>query len=188
MTRAAWAPQTQERGLVYCEAGQCILVPTVCRNVSRITRAEVGNERAEADPFMPTPLSTDPPALAAADIDTAAPAEPFAIDALPSFGNTSAGAAIGGSGGSGGMGGFGALAIAGVAASGLAGPSPTNAGDASPRATAAAQTLTTEPPENLNAAAVPEPQTWALMIGGLALLVAARRRVEPDARERRRAV
>ena len=104
MTRAAWAPQTQERGLVYREAGQCILVPTVCRNVSRITRAEVGNERAEADPFMPTPLSTDPPALAAADIDTAAPAEPFAIDALPSFGNTCAGAAIGGLGGSGGMG------------------------------------------------------------------------------------
>ena len=90
--------------------------------------------------------------------------------------------------GSGSIGGFGAPAIAGVAASGLAGPSPTNAGDASPRATATAQTLITETPENLNAAAVPELQTWALMIGGLAWLVAERRRVEPDARERRRAV
>ena len=39
VNRAAWAPTAQERGLVYCEAGHCILVPTVCRNVSRITRS-----------------------------------------------------------------------------------------------------------------------------------------------------
>lgn len=38
VTRAQWTDKTQERGLVYCEDGQCILVPTVCRNVSRITR------------------------------------------------------------------------------------------------------------------------------------------------------
>ena len=38
--RVQWAPQAQERGLVYCEAGHCILVPTVCRNVSRIRRDE----------------------------------------------------------------------------------------------------------------------------------------------------
>lgn len=40
VTRAKWADQHLERGLVYCEDGQCILVPTVCRNVSRITRTE----------------------------------------------------------------------------------------------------------------------------------------------------
>jgi len=38
----------QERGLVYCDSGQCILVPTVCRNVSRITRAGVSPDHAEA--------------------------------------------------------------------------------------------------------------------------------------------
>ncbi len=38
VTRAKWAPTMQERGLVYCEDGQCILVPTICRNVSRVTR------------------------------------------------------------------------------------------------------------------------------------------------------
>ncbi len=38
VSRAAWAPAAQERGLVYCEAEHCILVPTVCRNVSRISR------------------------------------------------------------------------------------------------------------------------------------------------------
>lgn len=36
--RAAWTADAQERGLVYCESGECILVPTVCRNVSRIER------------------------------------------------------------------------------------------------------------------------------------------------------
>jgi hypothetical protein len=38
VTRVKWTATTQERGLVYCEDGQCILVPTVCRNVSRIRR------------------------------------------------------------------------------------------------------------------------------------------------------
>ena len=38
VTRAAWAPTAVERGLVYCEGEHCIVVPTVCRNVSRITR------------------------------------------------------------------------------------------------------------------------------------------------------
>lgn len=38
VTRARWTSQMVERGLVYCEDGHCILVPTVCRNVSRIKR------------------------------------------------------------------------------------------------------------------------------------------------------
>lgn len=38
VTRARWTDSAQERGLVYCESGHCLLVPTVCRNVSRITR------------------------------------------------------------------------------------------------------------------------------------------------------
>lgn len=40
VTRTKWTPKTQERGLVYCEDGQCILVPTVCRNVSRVNRLQ----------------------------------------------------------------------------------------------------------------------------------------------------
>lgn len=36
--RSGWRADAQERGLVYCEDGHCILVPTVCRNVSRIQR------------------------------------------------------------------------------------------------------------------------------------------------------
>lgn len=38
VSRAKWSAKLEERGLVYCEDGQCILVPTVCRNVSRIDR------------------------------------------------------------------------------------------------------------------------------------------------------
>jgi hypothetical protein len=35
--RQQWQPDMRERALVYCEDQHCILVPTVCRNVSRIS-------------------------------------------------------------------------------------------------------------------------------------------------------
>lgn len=38
VSRSRWGDEHRERGLVYCEAGECIIVPTVCRNVSRIKR------------------------------------------------------------------------------------------------------------------------------------------------------
>ncbi len=38
VTRKGWPAQAEERGLVYCEGAHCIIVPTVCRNVSRVTR------------------------------------------------------------------------------------------------------------------------------------------------------
>ncbi len=38
VTRERWSAQMHERGVVYCEQEHCILVPTVCRNVSRIHR------------------------------------------------------------------------------------------------------------------------------------------------------
>ncbi len=40
VTRQRWGGNTVERGLVYCEDGHCLIVPTVCRNVSRVTRVE----------------------------------------------------------------------------------------------------------------------------------------------------
>ncbi len=36
--RDKWPAGAQERGLVYCESGHCLIVPTVCRNVARVTR------------------------------------------------------------------------------------------------------------------------------------------------------
>ncbi len=38
VTREKWSADAEERGLVYCERGHCLIVPTVCRNVSRVTR------------------------------------------------------------------------------------------------------------------------------------------------------
>jgi hypothetical protein len=36
--RSMWPDDHEERGLVYCEQEHCLIVPTVCRNVSRVTR------------------------------------------------------------------------------------------------------------------------------------------------------
>jgi hypothetical protein len=40
VSRQRWSDASVERGLVYCESGHCLIVPTVCRNVSRITRSD----------------------------------------------------------------------------------------------------------------------------------------------------
>ena len=52
VSRKKWLPQATERGLVYCESGHCIIVPTVCRNVARITRlsTRVAGDELLADP------------------------------------------------------------------------------------------------------------------------------------------
>lgn len=38
--RTSWTAADLERGLVYCSGSRCVLVPTVCRNVSLINRVE----------------------------------------------------------------------------------------------------------------------------------------------------
>ena len=38
VSRSKWAPLKVERALVYCEKDQCLIVPAICGNVSRITR------------------------------------------------------------------------------------------------------------------------------------------------------
>lgn len=62
VTRARWTTAMHERGLVYCEQGYCILVPTVCRNVSRVDRRptlvageSIGNLPPEAALAIATP-------------------------------------------------------------------------------------------------------------------------------------
>jgi hypothetical protein len=71
VTRATWAASMQERGLVYCDGGECILVPTVCRNVSRITRLGPGHAGVPGDGVPGGPGDVigvvPPPALVALD-------------------------------------------------------------------------------------------------------------------------
>ena len=42
VTRSKWSAKAEQRALVYCEKNQCIVVPTICRNVSRISRRNAG--------------------------------------------------------------------------------------------------------------------------------------------------
>jgi hypothetical protein len=71
--RARWSDGALERGLVYCESGHCLVVPTVCRNVSRVQRLPDDPKTAgggggagsppllAAGPGTPTPMPpTDP--------------------------------------------------------------------------------------------------------------------------------
>lgn len=59
ITRKAWTDKSVERGLVYCENGHCLIVPTVCRNVSRIS-LKPQEEPLEFETAA-GPVKSDPP-------------------------------------------------------------------------------------------------------------------------------
>lgn len=159
VTRNKWADDAEERGLVYCESGECILVPTVCRNVSRISRAGGSTGAAAAGPGE---LAFDPPA--AGEPVAAAP------DALESLPPTGAGTpAVG-------------LATVPAVAPGLLGPIAGSSGGGQPVlggpiSIPSAPVLPSGSLPNIPVPPpVPEPGTWALMLGGIAVLAWMRQR------------
>lgn len=80
VTRKSWQPAHEERALAYCEDGQCIVVPMVCRNVSRVVRrpAVTGGGSPGGGAGAPgEPLLFDPPA-AGLPAPQAAPDDPTA--------------------------------------------------------------------------------------------------------------
>jgi hypothetical protein len=174
VTRAGWSPRMQERGLVYCEGRHCILVPTVCRNVSRITRAAVSPEHAEAPEEFDLDPTVPPGAVPAGPLADAAPG-PLGFDDAPSFERPQGFAA-----------GTPWAPPAGIGDPGSAGPagpdglerptdfSPLPQPDFGPLPPPGFGSPTPPPPPVLPA--VPEPQTWALMACGLALLAFVQRR------------
>ena len=85
--RTAWPAEHVERGIVYCEAEHCIIVPTVCRNVARVTRLKPKPEPAAKAPTAATalPALPEPHAaqLEAADGGMGALLPPLASPALP---------------------------------------------------------------------------------------------------------
>ena len=87
VTRQRWQANTVERGLVYCEQGHCIIIPTVCRNVSRVTRAP--NRKAAAAPVAGQP--TAGAAQTAPAMQATAMVEPPAQEAALPFDAPSAG-------------------------------------------------------------------------------------------------
>jgi PEP-CTERM motif len=96
VTRQRWTDKTHERGLVYCESEHCILVPTVCRNVSRVDRGPslVAGDRLLAPPGAVPPAVAPPgrelPAAAATAPALPAPDAPIAS----SFSEAVAGAVV----------------------------------------------------------------------------------------------
>ena len=171
VTRTKWTAQTQERGLVYCEDGQCILVPTVCRNVSRIRRldkpaatapsraANVASATREGEDA--TPLEFEAPGagpMAAAAPDSFAgqsgvpalggSAAPAAGGSLASLGGSSAGPAAGGGGGMPGLANLGMPALP---------PGTVRTAESGPELPGVTP-------------AVPEPGTWAMIAAGLLVI------------------
>lgn len=198
VTRAGWSAQMHERGMVYCDSGHCILVPTVCRNVSRIVRRDGTG-----------PVATTPRSAGAGEGESPAEAPGAALvaapdgNAVPSGGDGGSGDAVGG----GGLNGAGSTfagqsgspltaspwagpwasasgATIGMAHNGRAGPYFETSDGYAQRTFGSEPALPAAPPlrPELDAAlpgaipAVPEPQTWALLAGGLALLGAVKRR------------
>ena len=172
VTRSKWTPSMQERGLVYCEDGHCILVPTVCRNVSRISRLAPPRAAAPAgsDSFVSTapeqaPLNFDAPA--AGPLADAAPGSFAQVAGVSISQDAGAGGNLEGSfaGSVGGQ----PSGASGAVASSLASAAPSPFGRT--RNAGNSEFAVTPVP------VVPEPSTWALMGFGLLALVHRLRRM-----------
>ena len=204
VTRAGWSEKMEERGLVYCVQGACILVPTICRNVSRITQASGGapGGAGAAGPAIPAGAAAPGEARTAgvAPIGAADEGTPVLDNRDAARGGMSIGGALPSTvafrppasrepvrlasntptyaGSSGGGGGGGGVIIGGSSGGGNGGVQIPQGTDGSsfvedhPVVTVLPDTgLSTVP-------AVPEPQTWAMLFAGLALIAgsALRRR------------
>jgi len=159
--RSAWSPTHEERALVYCVAETCVVVPTVCNNVSLVTREpdedplqSGADEPIDISPAAgPTPPSSDD--VAAQDHVS----DP--LDFTPAGGDP--GADADGGGGSSftspslsGGGGGGDISCCGHVPTG-----PTEPG---------------LPPVVTPSSPVPEAPEWSLLLGGMALVGALGRR------------
>jgi hypothetical protein len=160
VTRTKWTATMQERGLVYCEDGHCILVPTVCRNVSRIGRKEAPRAVAPAqaanvasstrETAPEAPLEFEAPS--AGPLAAAAPASFASESGVPSLSlpsGTSPNPVVAGGGG-------------GLPSVIDLGRTPLPPGRVT--RTDSELSLPGEVP------AIPEPSSWLLLAGGLALL------------------
>lgn len=165
VSRAKWTEQALERGLVYCEDGQCILVPTVCRNVSRVTRGDV------------SPASAPTAASAKREEDGPLMFEPPAAGGAPEGGGAGAAGAPGSFAQTAGLP-TPSATPGGIFTPGTVTP-PSGGGGLIPLPQAEIPPVNPEVPvdPNVPVPGIPEPQTWAMFALGLgAVALMARRR------------
>jgi hypothetical protein len=164
VTRAKWTPTMQERGLVYCEGTQCILVPTVCRNVSRITRVAPAAVAAAAPPAAAPSAEAQASPQSQLDLDPTGAGNPPGEAGAPA--NPAAPGSFAQAAGRGLDGGLPAGALS-------KGPSFGGGKPIGPNLSAAGVPFL--PPAVVPG--VPEPETWAMLLLGLLTVgIAARRR------------
>lgn len=167
--RSAWAPMRQERGLVYCADDVCVIVPTICNNVSLVTRKA---ERAAV--LDDTPIDIEPaagPRSAPADAPTATPQDAMGPGDFIAAGPAAPGEPSGGGSGGGfpGAGFPGGGVPIGAGGGPCCGTGPVGPGGA-------------VGPGIPPISAVPEPPRWALLLSGLAALAIARRQRQARSR------
>jgi hypothetical protein len=155
--RSEWSATHQERGLVYCVGETCVIVPTVCNNVSLLSREpdEPPLQSGMADGPIDISPAAGPPA--AQEPMTSALADNGPLDFLPAAGIVALpGTGAAGDGGGGGGGG------------GVSFPTPPTPGGG-------CCTIGTGTPIVVTpTSAVPELPVWAMLLAGLATLVALR--------------
>jgi hypothetical protein len=67
--RSAWSPTQTERGLVYCSSDVCVIVPTVCNNVSLVDRKKEEQPADESEILIePAAGIPTPPILSLAPV------------------------------------------------------------------------------------------------------------------------
>jgi hypothetical protein len=166
--RSAWSPTRRERGLVYCADDACVIVPTICNNVSLVTRRPEREAALDEGPIDIEPAAGQPPT----PVDTPVAEHPEALPPgdflpMPEGGDEAPGApaAPGGGGPAGGwpIGDFpgGGVPIGGGAP--CCGSVPIGPG--SPGG----------PPVT---SPVPDAPAWALLLAGMALIGLRLRRVD----------
>jgi hypothetical protein len=153
VTRSKWAESRAEPAAVYCVGEHCILVPKICGNVSRISRLAPAVAQA---PAVTTTMASNRPAAQFKGVDLIDPdareeAEPVMLDELNPTGKRVASAA----------------------------PAPGRVpefvvADRDVNLDDLASQLTHPAPFNINIdnihSAVPENETWAMLLGGLGLM------------------
>ena len=105
--RSAWSASRRERALVYCAGDACVIVPTICNNVSLVTRKPDRDAMLDETPIDIEPAAGPKPELHDATLPPAPPLDFLPPAAVPGGGDGTPAAPPGDGGGGGEPGGGG---------------------------------------------------------------------------------